>query len=338
MASIHVPSLNTTIPVPPFVLSTVEGVLGQVTLGALLSSLKHLTFVISQKCTESLLLNLNFRDVECLKYALSKALGLGIVVGGSVMKLPQIIASKYTPLMRGREFCSDDLCLVLSSKSAAGLSLPSSVLSTTSYMITAAYGFKSEFPFSTYGENLFLSVQDAIVTLLILSFTSPSSKTSLPLTSALLLGSASFLYATDLHTLSMLQVATIPLSIGSKIPQIVQNYKRKDTGMLSGVVVWTQVLGTIARLYTTMAELSSPAILVSFSAALVLNIVLAVQILLYGSKGAGVKQVVSEKPQTEDGFAKDVRPERPATPASRSGTPVPGQSGGGGKKWARKLD
>lgn len=58
----------------------------------------NLPFIASehvfQKCYSSLVENLNFGDVDCLKYSLSKGLGLGIVVGGSIMKVPQLMLSK----------------------------------------------------------------------------------------------------------------------------------------------------------------------------------------------------------------------------------------------------
>ena len=47
----------------------------------------------SQKCYTSIVEDLNFSDVECLKYSLSKGLGVGIVVGGSIMKVPQLLLS-----------------------------------------------------------------------------------------------------------------------------------------------------------------------------------------------------------------------------------------------------
>ena len=43
--------------------------------------------------------NLDIGDVECLKYALSKGLGLGIVVGGSIMKVPQLLLSENSTLL-----------------------------------------------------------------------------------------------------------------------------------------------------------------------------------------------------------------------------------------------
>lgn len=49
-----------------------------------------------QKCYVSLVENLNIDDVDCIKYSLSKGLGVGIVAGGSIMKVPQLLLS--TPL------------------------------------------------------------------------------------------------------------------------------------------------------------------------------------------------------------------------------------------------
>ena len=52
------------------------------------------SFFVLQKCYASLVENLDIHDVECLKLSLSKGLGLGIVVGGSIMKVPQLMLSE----------------------------------------------------------------------------------------------------------------------------------------------------------------------------------------------------------------------------------------------------
>ena len=49
---------------------------------------------IKQECYTSLVENLDVGNVKCLKYSLSKVLGIGIVFGGSIMKVPQILLSK----------------------------------------------------------------------------------------------------------------------------------------------------------------------------------------------------------------------------------------------------
>lgn len=81
----------------------------------------------------------------------SPGLGLGIVFGGAIVKLPQIHK-------------------IWSAKSAHGLSLPSYILETLGYAISLAYAARSGFPFSTYGENVFMAAQNIVITLLIVQF------------------------------------------------------------------------------------------------------------------------------------------------------------------------
>ena len=50
-----------------------------------------------QKCYESLIENLDLSDSECIKYSISKALGVAIVLGGSIMKVPQLLLSMTFP-------------------------------------------------------------------------------------------------------------------------------------------------------------------------------------------------------------------------------------------------
>ena len=54
----------------------------------------NVTSDIVQECYTSLIENLDVGDVQCIKYSLSKGLGIGIVVGGSIMKVPQILLSE----------------------------------------------------------------------------------------------------------------------------------------------------------------------------------------------------------------------------------------------------
>ena len=46
--------------------------------------------IIGQECYTTLIYDFNILDGPCLKYALSKGLGLGIVLGGAIVKIPQV--------------------------------------------------------------------------------------------------------------------------------------------------------------------------------------------------------------------------------------------------------
>ena len=54
--------------------------------------------IYEQKCYVSLVENLNLEDVDCIKYSLSKTMGVGLVVGGSIMKVPQLVLSALRSL------------------------------------------------------------------------------------------------------------------------------------------------------------------------------------------------------------------------------------------------
>lgn len=279
--------------------------------------------VIGQKCYSSLVENLNIGDVECLKYALSKGLGFGIVVGGSIMKVPQLL-------------------LILSAQSARGLSLPANVLETLSYAITSAYSYRNDFPFSTYGENLFLTIQNTLITLLIIYFP-PSSRQGqdptgkLVVASLAALASGVALYAMPTESLAVLQL--IPLALFSKLPQIMQNARARSTGQLSAFAVISQIVGCLARLFTIATEVGDLIVTASFVLALILNIVLGVQMWIYwGKDGKDAYSkapigVVSEKEKEDWVSERQSRVDVVVT------SPVPRHTASPtGRKWARKID
>lgn len=181
----------------------------------------------------------------------------------------------------------------MSSGSARGLSLTSVALETLSYAITLAYSYRNGFPFSTYGEFLFLTLQNIIIVLLIVHHLPPSGKVlksppqkaentlSISVTVAAVLGGMSALSTLPQSQLALLQLATLPLSLFAKLPQIIQNYQARSTGHLSAFAVFANVLGCAARIFTTLAEVRDPVMLFGVVLAFLLNVVLAIQISLY---------------------------------------------------------
>ncbi|KIJ14313.1 hypothetical protein PAXINDRAFT_169912, partial [Paxillus involutus ATCC 200175] len=284
--------------------------------------------IIGQKCYSSLVENLNIDDVDCLKYSLSKGLGLGIVVGGSIMKVPQLM-------------------LILSARSARGLSLPAYILETLSYAITTAYSYRNDFPFSTYGENLFLSLQNTLITLLIISLppsklrkaTNTAGKLAIAAVGTIASGVA--LYALPKETLALLQLGTLPLSLFSKFPQILQNTRSRSTGQLSAFAVISQVVGCLGRLFTTATEVGDDIVTAGFALALLLNVVLGIQMWMYWGKDEKDYSktpigVVSEKEnwaQEAQHRVDVVVPPKSPLPPPRHATASPT-----GRKWARKVD
>ncbi|KAK1231414.1 hypothetical protein PQX77_005477 [Marasmius sp. AFHP31] len=186
---------------------------------------------------------------------------------------------------------------IVNARSARGISLPSYILETLSYGITLAYAYRNEFPFSTYGENLFLTIQNIVITFLIIyyaptklrSSSSSAVSSKIAATAVGVVGAAGLLYSIDKDFLQILQLSTLPLSLFSKLPQIRQNYRSKSTGQLSAFAVISQVAGCAARLFTIAQEVGDSVVAAGFMLALALNLVLGVQVWMYWGQGQGVR-------------------------------------------------
>ncbi|RUS21832.1 hypothetical protein BC937DRAFT_91338 [Endogone sp. FLAS-F59071] len=238
-----------------------------------------LVILIGDKCYTTLVEDFNITDGTCIKYAISKALGFGIVLGGSIVKIPQILT-------------------IVSSSSAEGLSLTAYYLETLSCSINLAYNYRLGNPFSTYGEVSFLTLQNIIITLLILAYSGRRATLVASFVAIILILQA--LTRPDIVHLSWMQslyAATIPINLASKVPQIYTNWSNGSTGKLSTFAVVNYFLGSTARVFTTMTELDDPLMLGGNILASVFNGILTLQVLYYGnsSKGGVPKQAGETK-------------------------------------------
>ncbi|WFD45571.1 hypothetical protein GLX27_000192 [Malassezia furfur] len=239
-------------------------------------------YLLGEQCFTSLVWDVNWTDVPCLRLGLSKGLGLGIVVFGSIIKFPQIYK-------------------IVHARSATGISLAMYILEVVAYTISLAYAIRLHIPFSTYGENASLTLQNMIITLLIIAY-SPMDTYSRRVTTfcrargittntlyvsvaavTMVLCSLALAFETAVPPamLKTLQLFTIPVSLASKVPQMLELHRDKATGQLSVLVVFAQLLGTLARVFTTLTETNDRLLFWGFALATVFNAVIAVQVLLY---------------------------------------------------------
>ncbi|PWN31293.1 mannose-P-dolichol utilization defect 1 protein [Meira miltonrushii] len=249
--------------------------------------------ILGEDCYTSLIYNVA-PTTFCLRLAVSKGLGIGIIVFGSILKLPQIIT-------------------IVQHSSAWGISLSMYSLEVVAYDISLAYAFRKRLPFSTYGENASLTVQNMVITLLIIWYGTEekgqrrkggllisssvrrsaqrdsSSDESEPmvmrrviLAALLMLVSSIFLFLLcPPNLLSVLQAFSIPISLLSKFPQIGELYRNKKCGHLSSIVVFAQLAGTLARVFTTITETGDWLLGIGFGLASILNTVIAIQYVYY---------------------------------------------------------
>lgn len=175
--------------------------------------------IIGETCYKTLLLDVNLQDVDCLKLAISKGLGIGIIAASSIVKVPQILK-------------------LLNSKSAAGVSFLSYLLETSAYLISLAYNFRNGFPFSTYGETALILGQNVIISVLVLNYSGRASYAAVLV--AALAGAIGALFTENvfnMQTLSYLQAGAAALGVASKLPQIAAIYQQGGTGQLSAFAV-----------------------------------------------------------------------------------------------------
>lgn len=178
--------------------------------------------LLGPACHSKLLSDLDFSaaNKECVRLAVSKALGLGVVSASAVVKIPQLLK-------------------LLSSRSARGVSFLSYALETASFVIALAYNVRRGFPFSTFGETAFIAVQDVAIAALILVF---SGRGALAGAFVGMLGVAGYALfgesgLVDMNMLSWLQAGAGLLAVTSKVPQILTIWSEGGTGQLSAFAV-----------------------------------------------------------------------------------------------------
>ncbi|BFZ55354.1 hypothetical protein PYCC9005_002394 [Savitreella phatthalungensis] len=261
----------------------------------------------SQKCYKSIVENVNLQDIDCLKLCVSKGLGIGIVLAACVVKVPQILK-------------------IVRSRSGEGVSVLSYLLETTAFLITLAYNVRQGFAFSTYGETLFILLQNVVVTILVLFYANRGFLAGLVLGGLslggfLLFGSQDSEWSTipealwkllsfggkmpliaapgqpfvSNQDLQYLATLTIPLSLASKIPQILTIARQRSTGQLSAFAVFNYLAGSLARVFTTAQEVKDPVLLWGFILGAALNAVLAFQTIIYWNNSGPVKRSIKEK-------------------------------------------
>lgn len=175
--------------------------------------------LLGATCYRTLLLDVDLSNQTCLKLAVSKGLGIGIIAASSVVKVPQILK-------------------LVRSKSAEGVSFVSYFLETTAYLIGLAYNIRSGFPFSTFGETVFILIQNIVISYLVLSY---SGKTGAALAWTFFLAAiVPPLFISKLlpmEILSVLQAGAGALGVASKVPQITTIFTEGTTGQLSAFAV-----------------------------------------------------------------------------------------------------
>lgn len=200
--------------------------------------------------------------MPCGKALVSKGLGMGIIAGSLLVKVPQIMK-------------------ILNSKSGEGINLTSVFLDLMAITFHLSYSYVKGFPFSAWGDSTFVGIQTAAIAALVLFYGGSASKSA-----GFVAIYASLLYVltsgiTSIKILSITQAFIIPILLVGKLSQAYTNYKNGGTGQLSAATCFMLFAGSLARIFTSIQETGDKMMIITFIASTFANGVIVAQLLYY---------------------------------------------------------
>lgn len=203
-----------------------------------------------------------FFSVPCFKSSLSKVLGVGIILGSSTVKVPQILK-------------------IYQNQSGKGINIISVILDLSAITIYMAYSFVKGFPFSAWGDATFLAIQTLIVGVLVLYYEGKRSQSTGFLVGYIVICYVMMSGMTSIDTLWSLQTFNILLVVFGKLTQGWTNYQNGHTGQLSAITLGMLFAGSLARIFTSTQETGDKVVILTYIASTLANFVLVVQMWWY---------------------------------------------------------
>lgn len=224
-----------------------------------------------ESCYDEFFLDFNFLDVPCLKIVLSKGLGIGIILGSVLVKVPQIVK-------------------LMAAQSAEGLSFKAVLLELLAITGTMAYSIANKFPFSAWGEALFLMLQTVTIGFLIQHY---SGKTGRGVLSVLVYFGLLILLLSPVTPMSLvvtLQASNVPIIVVGRLIQAATNFQNGHTGQLSAISVFLLFAGSLARIFTSLQETGDSLMALTYVISSVCNGIITLQVVYYWNTSPGAKK------------------------------------------------
>ncbi|KAB1265422.1 Mannose-P-dolichol utilization defect 1 protein [Camelus dromedarius] len=233
--------------------------------------------LLPEKCYDQIFVQWDLLHVPCLKILLSKGLGLGIVAGSLLVKLPQVFK-------------------LLRAKSSEGLSYQSIMLELVALTGTMVYSITRNFPFSSWGEALFLMLQTITIAFLVLHYRGQTVKGVAFLVCYALSLLVLLSPLTPVAVVTLLQAFNMPAVVvgrvgagnkgedvgrGDWLLQAATNYRNGHTGQLSAITVFLLFGGSLARIFTSIQETGDLLMAGTFIVSSLCNGLIAAQLLYY---------------------------------------------------------
>ncbi|XP_052612612.1 mannose-P-dolichol utilization defect 1 protein isoform X2 [Peromyscus californicus insignis] len=146
---------------------------------------------------------------------------------------------------------------------------------------TVVYSITNNFPFSSWGEALFLTLQTVTICFLVMHYRGETVKGVAFLACYAMLLLALLSPLTPLALVTLLQASNVPAVVAGKLLQAATNYHNGHTGQLSAITVFMLFGGSLARIFTSVQETGDPLMAGIFVVSSLCNGLIAAQVLFY---------------------------------------------------------
>ncbi|EQB77172.1 eukaryotic translation initiation factor 4A, isoform 1 isoform 1-like protein [Camelus ferus] len=170
---------------------------------------------------------------------------------------------------------------LLRAKSSEGLSYQSIMLELVALTGTMVYSITRNFPFSSWGEALFLMLQTITIAFLVLHYRGQTVK-GVAFLVCYALGLLVLLSPlTPVAVVTLLQAFNMPAVVVGRLLQAATNYRNGHTGQLSAITVFLLFGGSLARIFTSIQETGDLLMAGTFIVSSLCNGLIAAQLLYY---------------------------------------------------------
>eukprot|EP01023_Acetabularia_acetabulum_P028924 TRINITY_DN2732_c0_g1_i1.p1 TRINITY_DN2732_c0_g1~~TRINITY_DN2732_c0_g1_i1.p1 ORF type:complete len:249 (+),score=25.87 TRINITY_DN2732_c0_g1_i1:882-1628(+) len=215
-----------------------------------------------QVCLSSILEG-KIPPMDIFTLLLSKGLGYAILVGATIVKIPQIVA-------------------IVGSGSAEGLTAISFELELIGMSISASYGYLKSLPINTYGEAVALWIQSLFLLIMVYYYNQTSFfRRTLVFGVVIAFAIAVIQGSISVPIIDQLMSGTILIFVAARIPQILSNFRNGGTGQLSSLSTFIVFGGSLARIFTSVRENAGSQMIMSYCVSALLNGILFSQIVFY---------------------------------------------------------
>jgi len=223
---------------------------------------------------------LPWMTTSCWSRLLVKGLGIGIILGSCLNKMPIMLN-------------------IWNTKSTAGLSRTAVYGESIVYSNCALYGLLESFPISSYGENIAMTIQSVLIVILIWKFTDHPpvqmrERVLAVLFAILYVGAVVAWLPSQWHYLLMASIW--PIQVVSRGSQIIQTHRLQHTGAQSVITTSMNLFGSMVRILTTIKEVGwDLAVLMGYFLSISLNLIMFVQYWLYQRNTTAFLRALQEK-------------------------------------------